>query len=602
MTTKYDEREEGEIDETSGKHDTGEGNGNEVHKESAITFYVSNIHPHISDGELWTECKNYGNIVDAYIARKLDKRGQRFGFLRFVKVKDADKMIKALNQMSFYGWKLRANVARFVKIEKKPGRNQNKTWVRKPDCNVNPGKLSEGGPSKSFVKQGWSWADVAMGKKIEREEESCLTFANESKAYTKWKGRSVLGELLNIEALRNVSIMKIQMGLTNAQVRYVGGLKLLLIFDTDEVMKEMLNEKEVWNAWFSSLEIWNGENIPFERIAWLRIRGVPLQLWINAVFDCIGEKYGRIVKKSEADEDDMDTEEIRDEEQNPVPSKEQPVNTLSANEKLDVGNEEAAWNDGQSMPEFAPAMVGKDASSNEVARNEKSAVDVRTEASHDREVNAGIGIMESTLSPLEKVGAEESQNSPQSLIIGGATIELNNGQPNHKEDRNIGPSKSAHKKRKRNSLAEARSLSLKPNVVVSKGKIPDLNVELSDESRLRPKKRSLHKKGKVNRKRGKVKIRILEEDINNFNQSGEGIEDDYNTEWEEESNADDARSESLISETQKEIIGNNLNEAEVDMEIRATHEVGLKLGVDLSQKESLVKETVVEDQADVRFQ
>ncbi|KAJ0621109.1 hypothetical protein HanIR_Chr01g0004941 [Helianthus annuus] len=45
--------------------------------------------------------------------------------------------------------------------------------------------------------------------------------------------------------------------------------------------------------------------IPYERIAWLRIRGVPLQLWIDAVFECIGERFGRIVKKSDVDEKDV---------------------------------------------------------------------------------------------------------------------------------------------------------------------------------------------------------------------------------------------------------------------------------------------------------
>ncbi|MFS7949853.1 putative RNA recognition motif domain, nucleotide-binding alpha-beta plait domain superfamily [Helianthus anomalus] len=88
MDGKYDEKEEGEIEDQQNEQQKGEGYVNEIFKEKAITFYVSNIHPHISDGDLWTECKNYGQVVDAYIARKLDKRGKRFGFLRFVKVHD----------------------------------------------------------------------------------------------------------------------------------------------------------------------------------------------------------------------------------------------------------------------------------------------------------------------------------------------------------------------------------------------------------------------------------------------------------------------------------------------------------------------------------
>ncbi|MFS8011739.1 putative RNA recognition motif domain, nucleotide-binding alpha-beta plait domain superfamily [Helianthus anomalus] len=97
-----EEREEGEIRDTADGYPKGGSFNMGETKEKAITFYVSNIHPHITDDELWTECWNYGHVVDVYIAKKLDKKAQRFGFLRFVKVMDIEKMIKALNQMSFF--------------------------------------------------------------------------------------------------------------------------------------------------------------------------------------------------------------------------------------------------------------------------------------------------------------------------------------------------------------------------------------------------------------------------------------------------------------------------------------------------------------------
>ncbi|KAJ0907903.1 putative RNA recognition motif domain, nucleotide-binding alpha-beta plait domain superfamily [Helianthus annuus] len=124
--SRTDEEEEGEWG-TMGMRRNFESR-EELCKEPAITFYVANIHPSVSDNELWIECMNVGLLVDAYIARKRDKKGVRFGFVRFVRVKDANKMIKALNRLNFYGWYIRANVARYDKDGRKTG---DKHWVRK---------------------------------------------------------------------------------------------------------------------------------------------------------------------------------------------------------------------------------------------------------------------------------------------------------------------------------------------------------------------------------------------------------------------------------------------------------------------------------------
>ncbi|KAJ0576053.1 putative RNA recognition motif domain, nucleotide-binding alpha-beta plait domain superfamily [Helianthus annuus] len=268
------EREEGEIG-NSGEYTDHyrEQQVEDQMKEKAVTFYVSNIHPQISDGELWTECRNYGQIVDAYIAKKLDKKGKRFGFLRFVKITDADKMVKALNQLTFYGWRIRANVARFVKIVKKEKINKGSRWIPK-EHKVNSKPVPK---NNSFLKNGTTWAGVVAGEKIQQQEDNGLTFANESMAYRNWRGKSVLGELQKVEHLRVIKRMRQQLGLRNDQVRYIGGVNVLIVYDSEEDMKASISkDEEAWVYWFNSRKIWNGEDIPFQRIAWLKIRGVPM--------------------------------------------------------------------------------------------------------------------------------------------------------------------------------------------------------------------------------------------------------------------------------------------------------------------------------------
>jgi hypothetical protein len=54
-----------------------------------------------------------GILEDVYVARKRNKRGQPYGFVRFSNVRDITKLTKALNVVSFGDFCVRARIARF---------------------------------------------------------------------------------------------------------------------------------------------------------------------------------------------------------------------------------------------------------------------------------------------------------------------------------------------------------------------------------------------------------------------------------------------------------------------------------------------------------
>ncbi|KAI3785519.1 hypothetical protein L1987_44638 [Smallanthus sonchifolius] len=63
-------------------------------------------------------------------------------------------------------------------------------------------------------------------------------------------------------------------------------------------------KKTSWNAWCNKMEIWSGQSLQYERIAWVRIRGIPPQLWEDEVIDSIARKYGNIMQGSLASTND----------------------------------------------------------------------------------------------------------------------------------------------------------------------------------------------------------------------------------------------------------------------------------------------------------
>jgi hypothetical protein len=54
-----------------------------------------------------------GILEDVYVARKRNKLGQPYGFVRFSNVRDITKLTKALNAVCFGDFRVRARVARF---------------------------------------------------------------------------------------------------------------------------------------------------------------------------------------------------------------------------------------------------------------------------------------------------------------------------------------------------------------------------------------------------------------------------------------------------------------------------------------------------------
>ncbi|KAK8689102.1 hypothetical protein V6N13_087829 [Hibiscus sabdariffa] len=62
---------------------------------------------------LWHAFARHGDVIDAYIARKLSRSGRKFGFVRFKSRDDTARAIDRLNGFTLYGFKLSVSEAKF---------------------------------------------------------------------------------------------------------------------------------------------------------------------------------------------------------------------------------------------------------------------------------------------------------------------------------------------------------------------------------------------------------------------------------------------------------------------------------------------------------
>nr|GEV12242.1 RNA-directed DNA polymerase, eukaryota [Tanacetum cinerariifolium] len=95
--------------------------GDQRSKEDVIhnistSIFVTNFPDQTNAKELWRFSNQYGNVIDAFILDRRSKIDKRFGFIRFIKVADVDRLINNLCTIWIGKFKLHANVARFNRL------------------------------------------------------------------------------------------------------------------------------------------------------------------------------------------------------------------------------------------------------------------------------------------------------------------------------------------------------------------------------------------------------------------------------------------------------------------------------------------------------
>jgi len=82
-------------------------------KGSKVTFYFANIPDFMSLFRLRQYFEVCGILSDVYVARQLNSRGQVYGFVRFMNVRNKDKLTQALNNVWIGDFRVWAREARF---------------------------------------------------------------------------------------------------------------------------------------------------------------------------------------------------------------------------------------------------------------------------------------------------------------------------------------------------------------------------------------------------------------------------------------------------------------------------------------------------------
>ncbi|GJY10547.1 nucleotide-binding alpha-beta plait domain-containing protein [Tanacetum coccineum] len=271
----------------------------EVQKISSSVF-ITKFSDSFSARDLFKSCSIYGNVVDAYIPNKRSKAEKRFGFVRFIKVFNMERLVNNLCTMWVGRYRLHANTVRFERTSLNNDKNQTKKKYEENISYTRDNNNDNG--VKGLVK---SYVHVVKGRtpSVNVEAVSSPTMVLEDDCLNQQDlAHSLMGRVKELASLSNLKKVLANEGFDNIEIEYLGELWALLKFASEE-SKNLFQENAGVGTWFSQLQQASIDFIVDGRITWVKIEGIPL---INDNYESIGiSKEEKVQRRLHGLEEDV---------------------------------------------------------------------------------------------------------------------------------------------------------------------------------------------------------------------------------------------------------------------------------------------------------
>ncbi|GJZ78702.1 RNA-directed DNA polymerase, eukaryota [Tanacetum coccineum] len=175
---------------------------------------------------------------NVFIAKHKNKLGQMFGFCRYYGIDNTQNLIDSLNGVWIGKLRLHANIARF---DRKEG-------FRLPQANVKKPTPAASTSIKRGANSSHSFVNVVKG------------VSNEEKMGT---GGAPVDDSPTVSVSHSQEDnSKLFEGFSRVEIKYLGGLWVLFVFNDKHVRDKFLNHEGI-QSWFSSLEPWKWGEVLF---------------------------------------------------------------------------------------------------------------------------------------------------------------------------------------------------------------------------------------------------------------------------------------------------------------------------------------------------
>ncbi|GKV41384.1 hypothetical protein SLEP1_g48927 [Rubroshorea leprosula] len=296
-----------------------------VYNQAAV-FFFTNFPDDWSYESMWLTFRKFGRVLAIYCPPRKSKSGRRFGFVRFLEVKNEVELERKLDQIRVGTTKLWVNRPRFRMEE---GRNRGDS---KP-------------AERNFVKPGRSFAEVVKGiqgvddnkgsnlqqASSARDSQKMQQKSNSLKPQTQvwimknnvrasaglefnvkkedllWLEGCYVGIAHSVNIIPTLQQKFFMEGYFSCKVRPMGGRLVLLEGGDKDEIKDLVETTPEWlGQWFEEVKPWSPSSVAQERFVWIRCQGVPIHAWGPEFFSSIRAVWGKVISL-----DDSTSKKIR---------------------------------------------------------------------------------------------------------------------------------------------------------------------------------------------------------------------------------------------------------------------------------------------------
>ncbi|KAJ0533581.1 hypothetical protein HanRHA438_Chr09g0392101 [Helianthus annuus] len=141
-----------------------------------------------------------------------------------------------------------------------------------------------------FDKGDRSFRDMLAGKTINVDDKV--------NGFSTLHGKAIVGRMKDVDALKSIFVFLNKICPGYGKVQYLGGLDLLISFEDPDLASIVLEAANNDSEKFLAACLWNGQSLSCERLAWVKVKGIPLHLFTHDVINLVGGSFGKVVHKA----------------------------------------------------------------------------------------------------------------------------------------------------------------------------------------------------------------------------------------------------------------------------------------------------------------
>jgi hypothetical protein len=261
----------------------------------ATSFFFTHFLEDTLVVDLWRVFAKYGRVGEVYVPKKLDKWGRRFGFVKYLEVKNVEDPSHRLEDVRIDNHKLRINLSFFGRNGKPAAPN-----ITRPsgvDKKLSEGLYNRGGVEQ-LARPGKSFRVALEGEKTKEsvvvglpQLPKPMIFVPNRDLISVLKGGFV-GSIALGSSLKNIQLNICLHGLRGIRAASLGDGCVVLFSEVGEDVGVAIGRRSWWEGLLVDLQPWSPSVVATKREVWVRIIGVPLQLWEEQVFRSLTASWG----------------------------------------------------------------------------------------------------------------------------------------------------------------------------------------------------------------------------------------------------------------------------------------------------------------------